>query len=135
MPAERGLNDFVESLPSSPLERGLGERRVGVRGDRITWSSADDLVGHGAADDACRRVDHLEHGGADTGPEIDGDRGSVVRQAIAQDVERTNVGIGEILDMDVVPDARAVGGRVVPGRKPGPVAPRRAPPSSRGEPG
>ena len=57
--------------------------------------------------------DHLQHRRADAGPEVDGDRCVVVRQPVREQVERPDVGVGEVLDVDVVADARPVGRRVV----------------------
>ena len=104
----------VEPLAGPPAEHRLGVRRVGVRRRRVAGPPGDDLVGHRrAGDDLGRRPDDVEDRRADAGAEVDGQRVLAVRQAAGERVDGLDVGVGEVLDVDVVADAGAVGRRVV----------------------
>ncbi|CAB4594766.1 unannotated protein [freshwater metagenome] len=96
-------------MGGAPAEHGLDAGGVGVGADRVARTATDDLVRHGATGDPLGRTDHVEDAAADAGADVERHRLAARREV----VQRAHVCVGEVLDVDVVADAGAVGGGVV----------------------
>ena len=105
----------VATQPSSSLAR-VGSAHDGRQ---VAGPAADDVVGDRRTRGAFERLDHLQHRGAPARPEVPG----ADRLVGGRDpVERRDMAGGEVLDVDVVALAGAVGRGVVVAEDAQPVA-------------
>ena len=90
-----------------PAELGLGARRVGVRLGDVARPPRPDLVGQLVTAGPLERVHHLQH--RRCRGRCRGSRSRPASSVAAEPVERGDVAGGEVLDVDVVAHAGAVG--------------------------
>src|SRR4051794_1625412 len=109
VPAVRRLDDLLDPVLGCPAEQ---LPRLGVVPEHLDGITRP--AGHvhgrdvGPADPA-GRLEHLTDRRALAGPEVDGRR----RPGPLEVLERPDVGVGQVLDVDVVTDGRPVWGGVV----------------------
>ncbi|GJC78324.1 hypothetical protein ColLi_01162 [Colletotrichum liriopes] len=109
-PAPEVLARLLQRLLRLPAELLVGQRGVGREIQHITLASGNNLVGEVAADDVAKGLDHLEHGAAAAGTQVPGlDAGLV----LAEVVERGQMTLGQVHDVNVVADSGAVSRGVV----------------------
>jgi hypothetical protein len=101
---------FGDVVVRLPAEQAPGPVDAGIGTDHVTGSppgvaSLDRVIGH-----PVERVQKFPHRGARAGAQVD--HGRPLRQRI-EPVQRGYVGRSQIPHMDIVPDARAIAGRVV----------------------
>src|SRR5687768_8712755 len=109
VPAPRACDDWLDAdVFGRPVERLASERSVGYQFRRIAGAARGDLVRNGVARLAAAGVDHFHDARAGAGAEVE-------LQALAglQSFERRQMRGREVVDVDVVADAGAVGSRVV----------------------
>ena len=101
-----GAQVIVLGLPAQHLHRLLrgGDELGGIAGP-----AGRDLRGDGVAGDAPGHVDDLLHREAHAVAQVE----DIVLATLEQIVQGQDVGLGQVGNMDVVPDAGAVGGGVV----------------------
>jgi hypothetical protein len=109
-PAPQVLTGVLESELGTPAELGVGTGGVGGQVEDITRAARGDFVGEVTADGGGEGFDHLVDGAAFAGAQVPGADAGVV---LAEVVERCEVAVGEVEDVDVVTDGSAVLGVVV----------------------
>lgn len=109
-PAPQILASILESELGTPAELGVGAGGVGGKVEDVTCAAGSDFVGKVAADGGGEGLDHLVDGAALAGAQVPGADAGVV---LAEVVERCEVAVGEVEDVDVVADGGAVLGVVV----------------------
>ena len=102
-----GLFHSVLSLPS---QLGVGSSGVGGKVEDIASSSVNNLIWQVTTDSLGEGLDNLKHGAALAGPQVPG---TDTRAMLTQVVEGDQVTLGEIQNVDVVPDGGSVFGSVV----------------------
>lgn len=113
-PAPQVLAGILESELGTPAELGVGAGGVGGKVEDVACTARSDLVGQVAADGGGEGLDHLVDGAALAGAKVPGADTGVL---LAEVVERCEVAVGEVEDVDVVADGGAVLGVVVWGNK------------------
>lgn len=104
-PAPEVLAGVFEGALSLPAELLAGAGRVGGQVQHITGTTGGDFVRQVTADGGREGLDHLVHGAATTGSQVPCAHARVVG---AQVVERKQVAVGQIQDMDVVTDGGTI---------------------------
>eukprot|EP00406_Dinophysis_acuminata_P051647 CAMPEP_0179310026 /NCGR_PEP_ID=MMETSP0797-20121207/51953_1 /TAXON_ID=47934 /ORGANISM="Dinophysis acuminata, Strain DAEP01" /LENGTH=236 /DNA_ID=CAMNT_0021019745 /DNA_START=142 /DNA_END=849 /DNA_ORIENTATION=- len=110
LPLPRAVAHVLECTLRRPTEVGLGLRGIGDHASEVTGTALAYLVGDRLPGRLLEGLDHLEDGVALAGAQVV-DEAAAGRYA-EEFVHRADVAIGEVLDVDVVPHARAV--RCVP---------------------
>ena len=109
MPLPGRADDVVDAVFRVPAQHLAGKRVAGDEARRIAWAAFSALDRHRPAGDLFDGRDQFLDGRAVAGAEVDGDRLATLQQIIYG----AHMGIGEIVDVDVVADAGAVAGVVV----------------------
>ncbi len=109
-PAPQVLAGLFHGHLRLPLELGVGERGVGRQVKDIALATGDNFVGHLAADNLAKGLDHLKDGATAAGAQVPGlDAGLV----LAEILEGSEMALGEVDNVDVVANGSSVVGRVV----------------------
>ncbi len=110
VPVPGGFEDgFDGGVLDAPVEFGLGFAGVGVEGGRVAGAAGFFDGGDFLAGDFFGGVDDFADGGGGAGAEV-------VEEGLAglfEFFEYGDVGAAEVVDVDVVAEAGAVGGRVI----------------------
>jgi hypothetical protein len=109
-PAPQILARVLERALGTPAELGVGAGGVGGEVEDVACAAGGDFVREVAADGGREGLDHLVDGASLAGAEVPGADAGVV---LAEVVERGEVAVGEVEDVDVVADGGAVFGVVV----------------------
>src|SRR4029077_14284921 len=109
-PIPRGANDRTQIRHGRvPTQQGFCLRRIGNQSGGVAGARGFDLQANVASGDFARAFDDLQYRIAATRSQIE----KIGLAARAEMFEGANVRIREVDDMDVVPDRRAIGSRVV----------------------
>jgi len=109
-PAPQILASILESELCTPAKLGVGTGGVGGEVEDVTCAAGSDLVRQITTNSSGERLDHLVDGAALAGAQVPGADTGVV---LAEVVERREVAVGEIENVDVIADGGAVLGVVV----------------------
>src|SRR6478609_6315409 len=119
LPPPRVRAHVVDRPGRHPAELVVGPGRVGPEGREVSGPTADDVVRDRHSRGAFERLDQLQHRGAPARPEVPGANRLVGGR---DPVECRDMAGGEVLDVDVVALAGAVGRGVVVAEDAQPVA-------------
>ena len=109
-PADRCLHDPGNvSDRRSPIKYGRGKAWISNENGRIAGATRRPVRFHLALGRGFDGLDHLQYGMATARAQVH----SNARVPIQEILQRADMGIGKVRDMDVVPDGRAVRCRVV----------------------
>ena len=93
----------------TPAQQGMRQRRVGIASGHVARAAGLDLVRHVAAAGGREGSHHVEHAATAPGAQVHGQRAGVVEQPL----QRGDVALRQVADVDVVAHASAVVGGVV----------------------
>lgn len=104
-PAPEVGASILKSELGTPAELLVGAGGVGGEVEDVAGAARRDLVGQVAADRCAEGLDHIVDGAALAGAEVPGAHAGLL---LAEVVERDEVAVGQVQDVDVVADGGAV---------------------------